>query len=458
MVKKINKFNILYFRNFFVKGNQRTLRAKKNILVSFISKVASILISFLIVPLTLGYVGKVEYGIWMTISSIIHWFAFFDIGLGNGLRNKLAEALAKGEKETARIYISSTFALIASIASLMFIGFFIAANFISWNSALNTDVVPNNELFNIVVTVFFFFCIGFVMKILSSILQAMQKYAINNILAVIAQLLGLIAIFILVKTTNGSLFYLCLVYGSKSAIVFLLASFFLFSSSLKDLRPRIRYINIKKAIPLMNLGIWFFINQILYLITTQISVILVVQFFGPEEVTIFNLAKRYMSIAPMLYVMVLTPFLSAFTEAYTKKEYGWIKSTIRQINYIWIISSIGILVLMFSYKLFFLFWVGDEIIVPTLLIITLGVSSILGTWSSTFTLFLNGIGKIKLQFYVGIIWATLYIPLTYFFYKLNFGLSSLVIPQIIYAVVGAFIFTIQYKKVIGKTATGVWIK
>ncbi len=394
----------------------------------------------------------------MTISSIIHWFAFFDIGLGNGLRNKLAEALAKGEKETARIYISSTFALIASIASLMFIGFFIAANFISWNSALNTDVVPNNELFNIVVTVFFFFCIGFVMKILSSILQAMQKYAINNILAVIAQLLGLIAIFILVKTTNGSLFYLCLVYGSKSAIVFLLASFFLFSSSLKDLRPRIRYINIKKAIPLMNLGIWFFINQILYLITTQISVILVVQFFGPEEVTIFNLAKRYMSIAPMLYVMVLTPFLSAFTEAYTKKEYGWIKSTIRQINYIWIISSIGILVLMFSYKLFFLFWVGDEIIVPTLLIITLGVSSILGTWSSTFTLFLNGIGKIKLQFYVGIIWATLYIPLTYFFYKLNFGLSSLVIPQIIYAVVGAFIFTIQYKKVIGKTATGVWIK
>jgi len=450
--------NFLFIKNFFVKGNQRTLRAKKNVLVSFVSKGVSILISFVIVPLTLGYVGKVEYGIWMTISSIIHWFAFFDIGLGNGLRNKLAEAFAKDEKETAKIYISSTFALIAGIASLMFIGFFIAANFISWNSALNTDVIPNDELFDIVVMVFFFFCIGFVMKILSSILRAMQKYAINDILAIIAQALGLVAIYILVKTTEGSLFYLCLVYGSKSAIVLLIASIFMFSGSLKEFRPRIRYIKIKKAMPLMNLGARFFINQILFLIVTQSSVILVVQFFGPEEVTIFNLAKRYMSIVPMLYVMVLTPFLTAFTEAYTKKEYGWIKSTIRRINYIWIIASIGIIVFIFSYKLFFVFWVGDEIIVPGSLIITLGISSILSTWSSTFTLFLNGIGKIKLQFYVGTVWAVLFIPLSYFFFKLNFGLSSLVIPQIIFAVVGAFIFTVQYKKIIGKTATGVWIK
>jgi O-antigen/teichoic acid export membrane protein len=325
--------------SFFTQGNKRTLRAKKNISVSFISKGISILISFLIVPLTLGYVGKVEYGIWMTISSIISWFAFFDIGLGNGLRNKLAEALAKDDKETAKVYISSTFALIAGIATLMFVGFFVAANYISWNAALNTNVVANNELFKIVVTVFFFFCIGFVMKVLSSILQAMQRYAINNILSVIAQMLGLIAIFILVKTTNGSLFNLCLVYGSKTAIVLLIASIFLFSGSLKEFRPRFHYINIKRAIPLMNLGIWFFINQILYLIITQTSVILVVQFFGPEDVTVFNLAKRYMTLVSMLYIMVLTPFLSAFTEAYTKKEFGWIKSTIKKINIIWLMAS-----------------------------------------------------------------------------------------------------------------------
>lgn len=451
-----NRIGIDSFASFFTEGNARTLRAKKNISVSFICKGLTILISFLIVPLTLGYVGKVEYGIWMTISSIISWFSFFDIGLGNGLRNKLAEALAKDDKETAKIYISSTFALIAVISLLMFFGFSIAANFISWNTALNTDVVPNKELLNIVLTVFFFFCIGFVMKVLSSILQAMQKYAINDILGVIAQVLGLIAIFVLVKTTDGSLFKLCLVYGSKTAIVLLIASVFLFTGSLKEYRPRISHIKIRKAVPLMNLGIWFFINQILYLIVTQTSIILVVQFFGPEDVTIFNLAKRYMTIVTMLYIMVLTPFLSAFTEAYTKKEFVWIKSTIRKINLIWLISSLGTVLLIFIYKLFFRLWVGNEIIVPLTLIIALGVSSIINTWSSTYTLFLNGIGKIRLQFRVQLIQALFFFPLSYFFFKLDFGLASLVIPGIIFGTASIFIFTTQYKKIVSQTATGIW--
>jgi len=295
------KFNhlIALAKGFFSNGSQRTLRAKKNITISFLTKGLSILISFLIVPITLGYVGKVEYGIWMTISSIIGWFAFFDIGLGNGLRNKLAEALAKDDKETAKIYISSAFALITGMSALMFLGFFIAANFISWNAVLNTNLVSNQELFKIVVVVFFFFCIGFIMKVLSAILQAMQRYAINDILGVIAQFLGLVAIYILVKTTDGSLFNLCLVYGSNSAIVLLIASFFLFSKSLKEFSPRFQNINLRKAIPLLNLGMWFFFGQILYLVINQTSIILVVQFFGPEDVTVYNLAFSYMSIISM---------------------------------------------------------------------------------------------------------------------------------------------------------------
>ena len=442
--------------SFFTQGNKRTLRAKRNITVSFISKAISILIGFIIVPLTLSYIGEVEYGIWLTIASIISWFSFFDIGLGNGLRNKLAEALAKDDQETANVYISSTYALITIIASIMFFGFFIVAYFISWNSALNTDIITNNELLKIILTVFFFFCLGFITKILSSILQAMQKYAIDDILAVLAQILGLIAIFILVNTTDSSLFNLCVVYGSKTAIVFISASFFLFSSSLKKYSPKFRNINLKKSLPLMNLGMWFFMNQILYLIVTQTSIILVVQFFGPADVTIFNLSFRYMTIVSMLYIMVLVPFLSAFTEAFTKNEFEWIRSTMKRINIIWLVASFGTLILVLVYKIFFRLWVGNEIIIPLTLIIGFGISSIVSTWVSTYTLFLNGIGKIRLQFRVQLLQAILFFPLCFLFYKLNFGLVSLVIPGIIFAIMGAFIFPLQYKKIINQTAIGVW--
>src|SRR5665647_2891168 len=88
--------------DFFTKGHERSIKAKKNILASFVIKGLSIAISLVLVPLTINYINPSRYGIWLTLSSIIAWFSFFDIGFGNGLRNKFAEALAEGQEELAR--------------------------------------------------------------------------------------------------------------------------------------------------------------------------------------------------------------------------------------------------------------------------------------------------------------------------------------------------------------------
>ena len=446
-------------KSFFNKGHERTRKAKFNISVSLFTIASTLIITFIIVPLTLNYIGKAEFGIWMSISAIINWFAFFDFGLGNGLRNKLSEALALKDPQLAKIYLSSASAIIALIAFTMFVLFFVAAHFISWNSALNTDLVPNNELYKIVITVFFFFCIGFVLNLVSSVLAALQRYALNDILALLAQLLGLLSVYILVKTTDSSLYYLCLVYGGKSAIIMLIGAIYLFSyGSLKPYRPSVKLVKFKIAAPLLNLGGKFFINQVFYLLTSQASVILVVQFFGPSDVTVFNLATKYITITSLIFIMVLNPFLTAFTEAYTKKEFEWIKNAIKKINYVWLLVSIGTIMLVVLYKWFFHLWVGDKVFVPFALIITLGLANIIGMRGSVYTLFLNGIGKIHLQIYILGLQAFLFIPLSYLFYKLNFGLSSIVLAQLLFYISNAVIFSKQYKKIIENNAIGIWAK
>jgi O-antigen/teichoic acid export membrane protein len=75
-------------------GNVRSVKAKKNIIASFGIKGISIIIGFIFVPLLIDYLGTFEYGIWITLGSIVGWINYFDIGLGNGLRNKFTEALA----------------------------------------------------------------------------------------------------------------------------------------------------------------------------------------------------------------------------------------------------------------------------------------------------------------------------------------------------------------------------
>lgn len=442
----------------YVGANARSARAAKNVTISFFSRVVSLIITFVVVPITISYIGKVEYGIWITISSIITWFSYFDIGLGNGLRNKLAETIAKNDINTARIYISSSYVLISIISIIMFGSFIIGAYFVPWNRVLNTELISNIELYKVVVTVFFFFCISFSLKTLSSILQAMQLYAINDIIGIASQLIGLAAILVLVNTTDGSLFYLSLVLGSQAAFGLIIGSIVLFSTKLKDFKPRFKYINIKQSIPLLNIGAWFFLNQLLYLITTQISIFIVAQLYGPGDVTLFNLAKNYMSITSMLYIMVLTPFLSAFTEAYTKNDYSWIKRTIKTINLVWILACFAAITLALGYRLFFNLWVGSAIMPPLNLIIVLGLLSIFETYTSTYTLFLNGIGKIRLQFFTLLGSALLFIPMVLIFYHYKFGLVSLVIPGIFFAIVNSVIYKVQYNKIITRNASGIWYK
>lgn len=74
--------------------DKRSATVKKNILASFAIKGISIVVSLLLVPMTLGYVSSELYGIWLTLSSIMMWLSFFDVGFTLGLKNKLAEAIA----------------------------------------------------------------------------------------------------------------------------------------------------------------------------------------------------------------------------------------------------------------------------------------------------------------------------------------------------------------------------
>ena len=67
---------------------------RNNILFSGFLKIVGLLTSLVIVPITINYLNNEVYGIWMTITSILYWITTFGIGLGDGVRNCVAEAWA----------------------------------------------------------------------------------------------------------------------------------------------------------------------------------------------------------------------------------------------------------------------------------------------------------------------------------------------------------------------------
>ena len=152
-----------YIRN----EDKRTTLALKQILFSFGYKGISIVIGIAYVPVLLNYLGLDKYGIWITLTSFLAWFSFFNIGLGNGLRNRLTEAIANNDYDLGKKYVSTTYFLLILIFGVVLLLFLVVNPFLNWNRILNTKSVPNHELFLLAGIVFSFIIIKFVVQLLS---------------------------------------------------------------------------------------------------------------------------------------------------------------------------------------------------------------------------------------------------------------------------------------------------
>jgi len=450
---------IKYINNFFETGHLRTIKAKKNIVASLGLKCFSILVSFLLVPLTLNYLTPTKYGIWLTLTSVIGWFGFFDIGLGNGLRNKLAEAFALKDYKLAKTYVSTTYAVLLLIIGSVYILFLIINPLLDWSKLLNTGPEMAVELSWIALIVFTFFALRFILKLIGVIFTADQLPAYNNSFGPFGNLIALIAIFIITKFSQGNLLYISIVYSAAPVIILIIASFYFFKKKYNNIKPSIKSVNFKYFRPLAGLGVKFFILQIAAIVIFSTDNMIITQILGPAEVTPYNIAFKYFGIPIMVFTIIITPYWSAFTDAITKNDIKWIRNSINKLIKIWLLVVVGVIVLLAISKNFYLMWVGDKVYIPFLLSAFMGLYAIIVTWNYIFAYFVNGAGKIKLQMYNGIIEMIINVPISIFFAKnLNMGSAGVILGTCITLTMGSFLMPIQSFKIIKGSAKGIWNK
>ena len=274
-----------YLKDFFIKGHERSIRAKKNILASLVLRVSSIAISLLLVPLTINYINPSGYGVWLTLSSIVGWLSFFDIGLTQGLRNKFGEAKAKNDDSIAQIYVSTTYAILSIIFFGLWIIFLVGNGFLNWSKILNVSDTMRGEVTILAVIVITYFCLSFVLKVITTILLADQRPAKSSLIELLGQVFSLFFIVILVKTTEGSLIKLGIALCLSPLLVLIGANFFLFNGIYKKYKPTFASVKFRYAKGLFNLGLIFFLIQFAGIIQYQTANIIIARNFGTDEVT-----------------------------------------------------------------------------------------------------------------------------------------------------------------------------
>jgi O-antigen/teichoic acid export membrane protein len=427
----------------------RNIIQKKNILFGITFKGISIFLNFLVVPILILFLGKIEYGVWITIFSIVNWIFTFDLGIGQGLRNKLTEALSVNDNLKASQIISTSYIFI-SIFSLVIlligIGFIYFVNF---QDLLNYKGKSNLYLENFVFLSLFFTIVNFTLSLYKNLYLAVHKSFMVELINVFFQTFYLIVILIWLHfNLEKSLINLVLIFGVINFIVSVIATFVFFKIQEKVSFSFFNF-NLKEGRLLFKLGGKFFIINISLLVILSTDNIIISNLLGPSFVTDYFTIQKVFQVLIVVFTVVLSSSWGLYSEALTNKDFNWIKGNLKKMN----IYFLGILI--FGVFIFYFIedilniWIGEDlVIIPKGLAFCNLLYTFIFCFTNIYMFFINASNKINLQMYLYIFGALINIPLSIFLVRLLGSSTGVIMSTLLCFLPLLIIMPIQSNKII----------
>lgn len=421
---------------------------RKNMILSTVYRALSMVISYLYVPVVLAYLGEVKYGVWTTILNVLSWITYFDIGIGHGLRNKLAENLDReGNEIKCRKYVSSAYFAFGLIILCAMCGFSVAAIFVNWNSifGVSKDNVSDNLTCVMCISVIFM-CINFLLSLCKSIYYALQKNSTVGLMGVLQQSLMLMGVLYLSVTSKASLLKVAIFYGLSDFIVEILFTLILTRKS-EVFVPSLKFVSKEETKSTTNLGMLFFISQISALILFTTDNLIISHFIGPAEVTSYSLVNKLYTAGTAVFAMLITPYWSRTSVAKSHNDYRLIKKGIHEMQCLLGLGIVGVLVLMVIFKPLARVWLQKELDYAPGLIPLMAVYAIIYMWNAVYSQVANGLSLMRVIVPVGIVQGIVNIPLSLFFLlKMNMGVVGVLLGTVLSFMVSAIAVPIAVNK------------
>ncbi len=374
----------------------------QNILGAFAVKGLSLVVSLFTLPAYMRFFKDQNVlGVWYTVLSVLTWVLNFDLGVGNGLRNKLALALAVNDQERARQVVSSAYFMIGGLMLVLTAAGLGLIPLADWNRFFNVeaDLISGETLAQVVRYAFIGIALQFFLRLISSILYALQKSAVNNAISLVTSVLLLV--FVLLAPAGApadSLKLFSLGYVFCANLPLAAATVMVFWGPLKDCRPGRRWVNASCAKGVLSLGGMFFFCQIFYMVITNTNEFFITQYTDPANVVEYQIYNKLFTLVGTLFMLGLTPVWSAVSRAVAEEDYLWLRRVKRQLLWLTVAAAAAEFAILPFLQILVNLWLGPEAIAIqydyALIFALFGTAMIA---QSTVSVIANGTGRIKLQ-------------------------------------------------------------
>lgn len=399
----------------------------KQVSSSFVFKILAMGLGYISIPLFLKFLGKQDYGLWMTIFSIINWVYTFDLGIGNGLRTKLSESLVKKDYINAKEYITTGYVILSIIAAFMLFLGLIIIKFNNLTKFLNIGFYSENYIKFVFISVFTMTIINFIVFLYKVFYLSIHNSFIGELNNFLFQASFILILYLLNYFNKINLISIAIIYPGINMVIGILATVNFFKKY-PNLKPSLKYFKKEKIKEINGLGILFFIIQICMLIIYTTDNMLIMKYIGAEEVTTYNIISKLFQILIILECLISSPMWTLFVDAYVKKDKKWIKKAFINLNLLFLLLILGVIIMIYILPFVVKLWLGQELIYPKYLILFWGLFVLNRVYGDIYMIFINSTGKIKPQMYLSVLGAIINIPLTIYFIKnLNMGSSGAIL-------------------------------
>ena len=389
------------------------------IVTAFAVKGLALLISFFSMPLYIRFFDNDEVlGLWYTILSLLAWVNICDLGLGNGLRNRLTQALAAGDKKLGKKYISSTYAALCVIIGPVILVVLLLVWRIDLNSFFNiSEVLISPEVLRLSVSLLLVgVAISFVLRTVNVIIYAIQKSSLNNVLSLITSALPLVYIALFRGgTMEGNLISLTIVHVLAVNLPLLLATVLIFrGETLRAFAPSVRTCDAETAKSLLGFGMQFFLAQIFFMFLISTNEIFITRLFSASDVVQYSIYNRLFTVVGSLFMLALTPLWSKVTKDLAEKKYKKIQITNRVLYVLSGMAALAELMMVLVLQFVVDLWLGEETI-----LVSYAIGIIFAFYGSAYifnvvlTTVANGMGDLRTQIGFYGFFSVLKIPAIY---------------------------------------------
>lgn len=406
----------------------------RNIVYAYIIKGAAVIIGVLLVRAYMKYFSSNSVlGIWYTILSIISWVINFDLGIGQGLRNISVKAINNKDIIGLKRLISSSYITILFLAVFIFVVGTIATFIVDWNQFfhISRDLISNRILRISILISLAGILIQMVLKLITSLLNAMEKTALTNMLTLSTNII--IVLFVVLyhgKNNACNLLALAIAYFVALILPYVLASIVAYSRELKSVRPDFLMFDKKFSGRVLLLGGKFFLAQIMLMVITVTNEAFITRLVSVDQVVIYQVYNKLFSTLLLLFSLITNPFWSAIARKWQVKEYASVKKMYKGLVASSGMWSLGVVLLCLCIQPIVNIWLGDSTIhIDAISNVIFGIYTIIMLYAYAHAAVSNALSRLKLQIICYTVAAILKYPICVLLLKFRADWSAIVLAN-----------------------------